>query len=262
MIQIVTLAHIVWLEMVRRKELYVLLLLLAALLAGLLSLNVFGLNGITGYVKDMGLLGVWVLSWILTINISVRQLPQEAQRGTLFPLLAKPVSRLTLILGKWLGSWFCSSFALICFYLTLVMGVWLKGGAFDAGSLFQAVILHIAALALICAWGIVLSTRLNRDAALVTTYLTTGAAFLLLPRVPAMLAGSRGLESISLYVAYYLLPHFEVFDLRRRLIHDWGRVEWGVIGEILVYACLMTVVFLTLAWLGYRKRLFSRGAVL
>jgi len=260
--RILTLATIVWLEMVRRKELYVLLILLAALLAGLLSVDVFGLSGITGYAKDVGLLGVWLLSWILAVNISVRQLPQEAQRGTLFSLLAMPVSRLTLILGKWLGAWSGVGFALICFYLTLLAGVWLKGGGFDANTLVQAILLHGGALAVVCALGIALSTRLNRDAALVTAYLTTGSAFLLMPRIPAMLAGTRGLESISLFGAYYLLPHFELFDLRRRLIHDWGRVGWFLIGEILLYAFLMTVVFLTLAWLGYRKRRFSRGDVL
>ena len=81
--QIITLAGVVWLEMVRRKELSVLLILLATLLAGLLSFDVFGLSQVTGYVKDMGLLAVWVLAWILAVNTSVRQLPQEEQRGTL-----------------------------------------------------------------------------------------------------------------------------------------------------------------------------------
>lgn len=260
--QILTLAGVVWLEMARRKDLSVLLILLAALLAGLLSFNVFGLSQVTGYVKDMGLLAVWILSWILAINTAVRQLPQEQQRGTLFPLLAKPVSRLTLIVGKWLGAWSITSLALAGFYLTVYLAVWIKGGGFDKATLLQAVVLHAAALGLITALALAFSTRMNRDAASVITYLVTGAAFLLLPRVPAMLMEAKGLAGYALTSFYYLFPHFELFDLRRRLVHDWGACSWIVFAELLVYAAVMTGLFLAFAWLGYRKRHFSRGDIL
>lgn len=260
--QIITLAGIVWLEMVRRKELTVLFMLLAALLAGLLSFDVFGLAKVTGYVKDIGLLAIWVLAWILAVNTAVRQLPQETQRGTLLPLLAKPVSRLTLILGKWLGAWSITCVSLLCFYLTVCLAVWIKGGAFDLATLVQAFLLHAAALALIISLGLAFTTRLNGDAATVITYVVTGASFLLLPRVPAMLMEAKGATSYILFTLYYLLPHFELFDLRRRLVHDWGCANWIIIAEIMLYATLMTVLFLSLAWLGYRKRRFSRGDIL
>jgi hypothetical protein len=167
-----------------------------------------------------------------------------------------------LIIGKWLGVWTITCVSLLCFYLTVWLAVWIKGGAFQFASLLQAILLHAAALALISSLGLALSTRLNRDAATVTTYLITGAAFLLLPRVPAMLVEAKGVTSYALFTVYYLFPHFELFDLRRRLVHDWGSVHWLVLAEILVYAALMTSVFLTLAWLGYRKRRFSRGDIL
>ena len=260
--QIFTLAGVVWLEMVRRKELSVLLILLATLLASLLSFDVFGLSQVSGYVKDTGLLAVWILSWILAINTSVRQLPQEEQRGTLFSLLAKPVSRLTLICGKWLGAWSITCLSLVCFYLTVCLAVWIKGGTFNLATLLQAILLHTAAIALITSLGLALSTRLNRDAATVTTYIITGAGFLLLPRIPNMLVETKGLSGNVLYAVYYLFPHFELFDLRRRLVHDWGSAQWLTLAEISLYAALMTTVFLSLAWLGYRKRRFSRGDIL
>lgn len=262
MSKIFTLAGVVWLEMLRRKDLSVLLILLASLLAGLLSFNVFGLSQVTGYVKDMGLLAVWILAWILAINTAVRQLPQEEQRGTLLPLLAKPVSRLTLILGKWMGAWTVTSLALVCFYMTVCLAVWIKGGRFHAATLGQALLLHTAALGLITAIALALSTRLNRDAASVITYLFTGASFLLLPRVPAILMETHSVAGFALTSIYYLFPHFELFDLRRRLVHDWGACSWLIVAELLVYAALMTGLFLALAWLGYRKRRFSRGAIL
>lgn len=260
MTRVLTLATLVWLEMLRRKDLYLLLLLMAALIVGLLSFDVFGLAGVTGYVKDMGLLAVWILAWILAVSTSVRQLPTEERRGTLFPLLAKPVSRLDLILGKWLGAWSVTFLALLCFYLAVATGVWIKGGSFGLAALGQAVLLHGMALSMVCALGLALSTRMSQEAATVTTYLATGAAFVLLPRIPALLVGAHGLNAWLLSWVYFLLPHFELFDLRRRLIHDWGRADGWIFVQILLYGFAMTVVFLTLAWLGFRKRRFTRGA--
>jgi len=262
MSRILTLAAITWIEMLRRKDLYVLLILLAALLGALLTMNVYGLAGVTGYVKDTGLLFVWLLGWILALNTSVRLLPDEEQKGTLFPLLAKPVSRGALIVGKWLGAWSVSGAALLCFYLTVGLGVLLKGGAFNLLILTQAILLHLAALAVLCSIGIALSTRMNRDAAAVTAYVVTGAAFVLMPRIPAMLTDTEGVAGTVLSVLYYGFPHFELFDLRRRLIHEWGCAPWLIVAEVLVYGALLTTGFLALAWLGYRKRQFTRGAAL
>lgn len=256
------LARIVWLEMLRRKDIYVLFILLAALLIGMIALDVFGLGQVTGYVKDMGLLSAWLLGWILAINTSVRQLPQEESRGTIFPLLAKPVTRLELIAGKWLGASVVVAGATISFYLATWLVVALKGGGFNFATLVQAVILHIAALGIVVAIGLALSTRLNADAATATAYVLTGAAFLIVPRVPSLLVTSKGLEGTALFVLYYLLPHFELFDERRRLVHDWGPAPWTSMAAVLVYGLLVTAMFLLLAWIGYRRRRFSRGEIL
>jgi len=257
-----TLAKIVWLEMLRKKEIYVLFILLAALLLALISLDVYGLGQVTGYVKEIGLLGAWVLGWILAVNTSVRQLPQEERRGTVFPLLAKPVSRLELVLGKWLGSWTIVCGATFCFYAATWGVTLLRGGTFAPAVVVQAALLHAAALGVVAALGIALSTRMNPDAAAATAYVVTGASFLLVPRVPALLVTSKGLSGALLLVVYNLLPHFELFDERRRLVHDWGPAHGGAISGALLYGALLTAVFLLLAWIGYRKKKFSRGDIL
>ncbi|MEI6563288.1 MAG: ABC transporter permease subunit [bacterium] len=256
--QIITVAHVVWLEMIRRKDFYILFILLSALLIWLMIFDVFGLTTVSGYIKDLGLLAVWIMGWILALNTSIRQLPQEEQRGTLFPLLAKPISRLNIILGKWLGSWSITCLALLCFYITLWLGITIKEGRFDYATLCQGFLLHCAALAIVCAMGLALSTRMNRDAAATTAYVLTGTAFLMLPKIPSMLIHTQGVAGALLLGLYYLFPHFELFDIRHRLVHDWGCAPWLTVCEILLYAVLMTSVFLILAWLSYRNRRFTR----
>jgi len=257
-----TLATIVWLEMIRRKDIYVLFIMLAALLVAMIALDVFGLGQVTGYVKDIGLLAAWLLGWILAINTSIRQLPQEETRGTIFPLLAKPVTRWELIVGKWLGVWVVVMTAMLLFYLTTWGVVALKGGAFNPLTLIQAFVLHAVALAVLVAIGIALSTRLNADAAAAMAYVLTGAAFAIVPHISMLLAVTTGLRGALLNALYYLLPHFELFDLRRRLVHDWGAAEGLAVGGATLYGALLTLGFLLLAWIGYRRKRFSRGEIL
>ena len=60
----------VWLELLRKKDIYVLLILLGALLVTLVSLNIFGLGGLVTYVKDVGFFMAWLFAWIVIAVIA------------------------------------------------------------------------------------------------------------------------------------------------------------------------------------------------
>jgi hypothetical protein len=138
----------------------------------------------------------------------------------------------------------------------------LRGGVFGGMVLAQAWLLHLGLLAIITALGIAFSTRLNADAASTLTYVVTLAAWLVLPRVPDLALTARGAGQTGLMALYYALPHLELFDLRRRLVYGWPPASGEAVLLTLVYGLLMTAVFLTLGWLAYRNKPFTRGAIL
>jgi hypothetical protein len=92
------------------------------------------------------------------------------------------------------------------------------------------------------------------------TYVVTGAAFLVVPRVPELLMHQAGTSADVLLGLYHALPHFEVFDMRQRLVFGLGPVPAGVFVQILLYGAAQTALFLFLAWLAYRGKRFQRGA--
>ncbi|MDD4870549.1 MAG: ABC transporter permease subunit [Kiritimatiellae bacterium] len=259
MTRILTIAHTVWLGTIRKKDIYVLLILLGALLLAMVSLDVFGLGGAVRYVKDLGLLTAWFFSWILAVNISARELPTEETNGTVFPLLAKPITRAELIAGKWLGTWSVAVISTMFFYLLIIAVVKYKGGSFEFIPLAQAIILHSSALSVICAIALAFSTRMNHDAATSITYILTGAAFFIVPRVPEFMARETGFAANMLMLIYNLLPHFEVFDMRKRLVHDFGPATWKIFFIVLCYGALISFTFILISWLAYRNKRFSRG---
>ena len=259
MSKILTIAHTIWLEMIRKKDVFVLLILLGAILVILISLDVFGLGTVVRYITDMGMMMAWIFSWILAINVSARELPQEESRGTIFPLLAKPLTRIELITGKWLGSLSIICTATLLFYALVIGVVLLKDGTLYPLVLLQGYILHCVCLSLVTAITIAFSIRMNYDAAASLSYVLTATAFLLVPRIPEFMTRETGFGAYALMFLYNLLPHFEVFDLRHRIVHGFTPLDWRIFGMVLAYGLLMTAAFLLIAWLSYRNKRFIRG---
>ncbi len=257
--RIIAIARVVCLELLRQKALYVLAILLAALLLTIASVDVFGMGGAVRHILDLGLLMVWILSWGTAVLVAVRQLPRAEKSGAVYSLLARPLSRAELLLGKWLGAWLLTATATLVFMLVVILVVVSHGGALDPTTLFQAMALHLTALAIICATGISLSVAMGEDAALAATLLVTAGSFYILPRLPYMLASIQGWSAVPAYLFHYMAPHLEWFDLRRRLIHGWGPAPWKAFITVIIYGLLWTASALLLGWLGYRRKPFNRS---
>lgn len=251
-------ARIVWLDMWRRKDAYLLLVLMLVLLVALTTLNVFGLEGASAHTVEIGLLLAWLFGWGLSVMAACRLLPEEEAHGTIFSLLAKPVRRFDVILGKWLGAWLASGVAVgLC--LLLVAGIALGMGlALSAPTLAQSWLLFAGAQAIVVALGLLFSTRMHRDAAAALTLLLSASAFLLLPQIPVWLVRETGWRHDVMLVLYHILPHFEMFDLRLRVAHGYGPAPWSAFGLALGYAAAQTTLALSLAHVSYARRLFAR----
>ena len=256
-----TIAAIVWLDVLRKKDAYVLVILLFGLLVILTSLNIFGLGASAGFVMDIGLLTAWFFAWVLSISISSRELPQEETRGTIFSLLAKPITRAELLFGKWLGTWSVICAATLVFYVIVLFLSHMKGLPFDATVTIQGYLLHCAVIAIITSMGIMFSTRMNSDAAATMTYVTTATSFFVVPGVPEFLTKESGFTAWLLMFLYNLFPHFEVFDMRLRMVHRFGPVEWKYFLLAAAYGAALTISFMFIAWLAYRNKCFSRGSL-
>lgn len=253
------LARIVWIEMIRRKEFYVLLILLGAMLFVLLSIDIFGLGSTVLYVLDVGLSLAWICSIVLAVNLVGRQLPTEESRGTIYALLAKPITRWELVVGKWIGAWSSASLATLIFYGVLVAVFVTRGGRVDGGAIGQALLLHAVALGVVCGLALAVSTRLTEGAAATVSFILIAASLTLVPAIPELLATAAGVSEVALRVLYYILPHIELFDMRQRVVHGWGAVEWHIAAIVVLYGVVWTTILVILAWLGYRRKLFRRG---
>ncbi|MDD5476006.1 MAG: ABC transporter permease subunit, partial [Syntrophales bacterium] len=132
-------------ELVRKKDFYVLFMFLFVLLALLSSQTFFHLEGVARYVRDLGYTMVMLFSFIISVGFSAKQIPSEIETKTVYPLLAKPISRSGVVVGKYLGgaavsllsfSVFFSAYAAFSILSGKGPAAMLMAQAFACGALF------------------------------------------------------------------------------------------------------------------------------
>jgi ABC-type transport system involved in multi-copper enzyme maturation permease subunit len=248
-------ASIVIKELYRRKDFYVLFVLTAVITLLMGSLNFFNDDKIVRYLKEICLLLIWISALAIAVGTSARQIPSERENRTIFPLLAKPITRGQMIAGKFLGCWLACGAALIVFYLFFGVISASREHQWPLASYFQALWLHWWMLAVVIAIALLGS--------LVFAAPSSNATICLLVIVGILLLG-RHLNKIALQMAdpmsavvygvYFLIPHLELFDVRDLIVHNWEPINWLVFAGATLYAAAYTVVFLFAAWLVFRRQ--------
>jgi ABC-type transport system involved in multi-copper enzyme maturation permease subunit len=232
------------------------LFVLTALITLLMgSVNFFNEDKIVRYLKEICLFLIWVSSLVIAITTTARQIPNEREHRTIFPLLAKPVTRNHLVLGKFLGCWFASGLALAVFYFffSVISGV--REHAWPLVNYFQALTLHWFVLGVVVAMTVFGSIIFAAPSSNNTITFILVAAIMLLGRHLNKIA--LQLDSWSqavVYSLYFVIPHLEIFDVRDLLIHNGELIPWAIWAGALGYAAVYAAIFLALACVAFRRK--------
>ncbi|HEX7862338.1 MAG TPA: ABC transporter permease subunit [Verrucomicrobiae bacterium] len=249
-------AEVVVKELFRRKDFYVLFIITVVLSVLMAGVNVFNEPSVARYVKELCLLLIWVSSLVIAITTAARQLPVEKEQRTLFPLLAKPVRRSQVLIGKFLGCWLACGGTLVCFYVFFGILSMSREGTWPVLNYFQALLLHWVMLGIVTAFTILGSVMFSAVSANITITFALVAGILFLGRHLNKIALQLGepLQAV-VYGIYYLIPHLELFDVRDLIIHNWPLIPWGVWLGALVYGAFFTALFVWLGCVRFKKML-------
>ena len=252
---IFAITNVVIKELYRRKDFYVLFVLTAVITLASGSVNFFNEPKIARYLKEVVLLLIWIAALVIAITTTARQIPAERENRTIFPLLAKPVSRAQVLCGKFAGCWVAVGICLLVFYfffgvvsasrehswpvLNYVQGMWLQwmmlgvvvslvllGSIVFAAPSSNATILFVIVLGILFVGG-----HLNQVA----------------------LEQPEPLRTI-VYSLYFLIPHLEWFDVRDLIIYGQKLVPWGDCGLATLYAAIYIGLVLFGACLLFRRK--------
>lgn len=247
------LAKGVVLESIRRKDLWVVAILGFLILAAAGALGLFGIHGLEIFVKDLAVTVLGLFSVILAVLTSCRILPDEIRNRTLYPLLARPISRLDLLVGKYVGavvvSWI-GFLALVALTFLALLGF---GVHFEA-VMFQYVLAKMMGLAVICAVGLCLSAYMTPNAAATMSFLLVLGSTMF-ARAFQMASAEQPALTWVFKILNAALPQTHLFDLGGRAVYvNWSPVPLWVMLALAAYMLVYVAATVGLGWLRFRRQ--------
>lgn len=252
---VAALSNVVIKELYRRKDFYVLFVLTAVMTLLLGSIHFFHDPKIAGYLKEICLLLIWISGLVIAITTSARQIPAERENRTIFPLLAKPVTRGQVVAGKFLGCWLAVGVALVVFYFFLGVISSSREGHWPILNYFQAFWLQWAMLAVVIALVLFGSLVFSAPSSNITICMFIVVGILVVGGHLNVVAlrQAEPVRTIA-YTIYFLIPHLEWFDVRDFIIYDWQLVPWFDCLLATLYAGVYSALLLFAAWLLFRRK--------
>jgi ABC-type transport system involved in multi-copper enzyme maturation permease subunit len=255
---VLAIAGVVIKELYRRKDFYVLFVLTAVITLLLGSVSFFHDTRSYRDVKDVALLLMWISALVIAIATTARQIPAERENRTIFPLLAKPVTRWQVILGKFAGCWLACGLALVVLYLFFIIVSGTHEHHWPLLNYCQALWLQWVMLGVVVALVLLGSVVFTAPSSNATISFIVVLGILFLGRYLNQVAVQQPEPLKTLvYGIYFLIPHLEWYDVRDLIIYDQSLVGWVDCTLATLYATLYMAVFLLGTWLVFRRKALS-----
>lgn len=252
---ITAISGVVLKEIYRRKDFYVLFVMVALITLLMGAANFFNDDRIVRYLREICLLLIWISALVIAITTTARRIPSERENRTIFPLLAKPVTRGQVIAGNFLGCWLATGLALAFFYVFLGAINLSREHHLPVLNYFQAAWLQWIMLAVVVAMALLGSIVFAAPSSNSTICFVVVIGILLLGGHLGQVALQRPQPARDIiFGIYFLIPHLEWFDVRDLIVHEQGLIPWWACGVATLYALAYAAFFLVAAWALFRRK--------
>jgi Cu-processing system permease protein len=249
-------AKTVLVEALRRREVYAIVLMAVVVIVAAGAMRFFDTRGADRFFRDMALKTMNIATALTMIVLAARQLPREFERRTIYPLLAKPVSRSTFMVGKFVGVLLSGFFCYAIFMMIFMLGVWWIGRPLNWVLFLQATWLQLLGLTLIAALAFMLSLVMNLDAAITVTMLFFILANTYSSILTSLYHRAGELGKLLLLTVNFAVPQLTLFDMSGKVVHQqaWDALPARVMLQLTAYGSAYVILFLLLAWLIFRRK--------
>lgn len=253
---VLEIARLQLLENIRRQVHLITLVMTFIMLALPAYINTFsmGLHAFEIAAKDFGLtlLSYYGVAMALLLGSSV--VPRDIERKTIYPLLARPVARVSYLAGQFLGTAVLLLGSMLLLGLALTLGIAPLSETFDwqimLGTLGYA--LECTVLVSACLF---FSTFSSPPLAGVLGFFLYVVGGMSATFIQFFLVEDRGATQLAWAVTQlkHFLPNFEIFRLKYPVVHELNIDPLYHIVETF-YALGWSAMFLLLAGIRFEKR--------
>ena len=216
-------------------------------------------------IKDLGLAAMSIFGLFIAVFIGIGLVSKELERRSIYSVIAKPVRRSELILGKYAGLVFTIAVNVAVmtavWYLVLGYMSWMETEAFKQSweapatdpRMLVAVYLIVIQLMLVIAIALFFSTFAEPLwAAVFTLALYVAGHFSADLKHFDMVVGDSPLRFVTSGL-YYLLPNMAMFDVKNAVVHAQP-VPSAYVGVATAYgACYIAALVAAAVWIFGRR---------
>jgi ABC-type transport system involved in multi-copper enzyme maturation permease subunit len=242
-------------ETVRERVLYNLVFFAIVMTLSGMLLGQLSIRQDEKIIKDIGLAAMDLFGTLIAVFIGVGLIGKEIERRSLYPLLAKPLTRSEFYLGKFLGLVFTLFVNVSVMTAGLVLTLAFTGRRPDplllaaVGPLFLGLVLTVA-LAM-------LFSTVSSSAALASVFTVVAVvAGRFTDVIRNMREVAPGVPPWLVEALYATLPNFRNFDFKDRVAYG-DPVPAAVLGWVVVYAAAYVAVVLAIGLASFRSRDFQ-----
>ena len=249
-----SLARGVVLESVRHKDLWVVAILGFLIMLSAGALGFFGMQGLQVFAKDLAVSVLGMFSTIVAILTTCRLMPEEIKNRTLYPLLARPLSRFDLLFGKFLGAVVVSWIAFLMLATLTSLALLTFHVHFDI-LMLQYLVGKMMGLVVVCAVSFALSLYMTPSAAGTMSFvLAFGSSMIVRALVMGYEQASPAMQGFFRFLNA-LVPQYGLFDFGSRAANvAWGPVPMWVLGSLAVYMLVYSSAMLSISWAKFRRQ--------
>ena len=249
----VILIKCVLLESLRRRDFYAVLILSLLFVLGIFITSLIGIENAAkaNLLLNLGMSLAWFFAHIVTLFSAARQIPEDMENKTIYPLLAKPLKRREYYIGKW-GAVSLSGWA--AFIILFLLG-WVpvpKMQAYNSSLLLQTFIMIMLSIALLAALAMLFSLIFTNGANILISGLLLVFYGHLSGFINAKLHPNLTGNVIRWIIAY--IPDFSKLNLITRYTDGIDSLSILQFGGLVIYSIFFIILLLILGVTIFEKK--------
>jgi ABC-type transport system involved in multi-copper enzyme maturation permease subunit len=250
---IAIIGRVTMLEGARKQVFHVLVLVAMFLIFSSAILARFDQHVQMKMLSDLALFSILLVSSIIAITISVTGLPGEMEQKTIYPVIAKPVTRAQFLLGKYAGAMATTAIGMVLMTVTFAFLEFYYMGHVDRALLIVVPFLWLetgilAALALclstVCSWPLAWFMS-------ILIWMAGNAKFTLYQSL--MSRNPPAFNKVTITTMFHLLPNLQCFNFMDAVVHHLT-VPPSYLGQTAVYGVSYIAAVLIVSSMLFARR--------
>lgn len=265
--RVITVAHNTFIEAIRDRVLYSLVIFAILMIVSSLIIGTISGEQYNKIVKDLGLTAISIIGIMLSVFLGMGLVYKEIEKKTVYNIFSKPIKRYEFILGKYLGLAFTLllitlGMAIILFLLVLYTELRYQGliefyyGGQHFGEFFNAIYFLYLEFLIIIGIALIFSSFTSPILSVLFTFLLfaigrfSGDIRLFAEEI------KNPVSAVFTEVVYRVIPNLEKFNVRSDAVYG-GSPSLDLILYTTAYAVIYTFVLLLLSMIIFEKKEFK-----